>query len=763
MSVSLHNTISFYSRAWKIDSTDVIPLDIFLENIRHGEWQDIVNKVRTTQDKKERDELKKKIAPSVTISGKFTPERKDANLEAHSGYIGMDLDEGQLNGQSPEEVKEVLARDPYVAAAFVSIGGRGLCVLHRINPEKHREAFQGLCEYYFTQFKIICDPTSINPSRARFVSFDPHIYIADRVEKFTRYPKSKPPKKVDKVIYAKDDFTSVLNQIVEKRLNLCEDYHDWLRIGFSIASKFGEQGREYFHIVSQYSAKYDPETCNKQYDAIVKREGAGHGNNVNISTFYYYAKQAGLQIYTERTRKIAYSSTHGKKGGLNEEQVKNNLEQFEDITGEDVLEIIKQVYQSDIELNEDSLIEQLEIFIRQNYSLQRNEITRYIENNGEILKQKDFNTIFIKAKKIMERLSYEIVDRLINSDFVSTYNPFQRFFSEHGLNAFEQGIPDVLGNMGKDPTKGFDAKFGAPPRVRELFSTISTPDPDYLLHFGTKWMVGVISAIHGEHSPLMLVLSGDKQNTGKTEWFRRLLPKEWMLYYAESKLDAGKDDEILMCQKLLIMDDEMGGKSKKEVKRLKELTSKQTFSLREPYGRNNVDLNRLAVLAGTTNDNEILSDPTGNRRIIPIHVDSIDQELYNSIDKTALWLDVYELWKSGYRWKLNREDIMYLSKHSDEFEMSIGETELIQRYYEPGETEWVTATDIKVFIEKHTNQRLNLTRIGQDLKRLGFQQKHVKEKGTTRRIYGVNCLVQLSKVSVNQFTAPERDNDDLPF
>jgi hypothetical protein len=68
-----------------------------------------------------------------------------------------------------------------------------------------------------------------------------------------------------------------------------------------------------------------------------------------------------------------------------------------------------------------------------------------------------------------------------------------------------------------------------------------------------------------------------------------------------------------------------------------------------------------------------------------------------------------------------------------------------------------------VFIEKHTNQRLNLTRIGQDLKRLGFQQKHVKEKGTTRRIYGVNCLVQLSKVSVNQFTAPERDNDDLPF
>lgn len=763
MSVALHNSISFYSKAWKIDSTDVIPLDIFLENIRNGTWEDLVNKVRLIPDKKERDELKKKIAPSVTVSGKFAPERKDANLEAHSGFLSMDFDEEQLEGRDPEEVKNILSNDPYVAAAFRSIGGRGVCTLHRVNPEKHREAFQGLCEYVFSTYGLIADPTSVNPSRARFVSYDPHIYIADKVEKFTKYPKSKPPKKVEKVIYAKDDFASVLNQIIEKRINLCEDYHDWLRIGFSIASKFQEQGREYFHIVSQFSTKYNPDQCDKQYNAIIKRNGSHHGNDINISTFYYYAKQAGLQIYTERTRKIAYSSTYGKKGGLSEQQVASNLQQFEDITGEDVADIIKQVYQSDIELNEDSIIEQLEMFIRQNYNLSRNEITRYIESNGEILMQKDFNSIYIKAKKILERLSYEMVDRLINSDFVPTYNPFHRFFAEHGLNAFEQGIPDVLGNTGESPKKGFEGKFGAPPRVIQLFSTINTPDPEYLLHFGTKWLVGVISAIHGEHSPLMLVLSGEKQNTGKTEWFRRLLPKEWMLYYAESKLDAGKDDEILMCQKLLIMDDEMGGKSKKEVKRLKELTSKQTFSLREPYGRNNVDLNRLAVLAGTTNDNEILSDPTGNRRIIPIHVESINQEEYNSIDKTALWLDVYELWKSGYRWKLNREDIEYLGKHSDEFEMAIGETELIQHYYEPGDEEWLTASDIKVFIEKHTNQRLNLTRIGQDLKRLSFQQKHIKERGTTRRVYGVKCLVQLSTKPVNRFTAPERPDDDLPF
>ncbi len=102
----------------------------------------------------------------------------------------------------------------------------------------------------------------------------------------------------------------------------------------------------------------------------------------------------------------------------------------------------------------------------------------------------------------------------------------------------------------------------------------------------------------------MLVLCGPRQGTGKTEFFRRILPPELIRYYAESKLDAGKDDEILMTQKLLIMDDEMGGKNKKEDKRLKELISKQTFSLREPYGRHNVELNRISVLCGTTNDEE---------------------------------------------------------------------------------------------------------------------------------------------------------------
>lgn len=723
-------SISIYDIVSDTKSKKTIPFDLFLENIRDGKWQDIVLPLRAIKDKKQRDVAKKK-APSVTVSGKFL-ERVDGSIETHSGFIGIDID----NVEDIDHLKEIICCDKYIVSAFTSISGRGVCLIFKINADRHREAFQGISEYLYSNYKLICDPTSINVSRARFVSYDPDIYIASQYEKFTKYPKNKPPKKIDKSIYSKDDFGQILEQVVSRRLNLCENYHEWLRIGFAFVHQFNEQGREYFHIVSQYSSKYDSNTCDKQFNACLKHKG---NNHTTISTFYYYCKQAGISLYTERTRKIAYTTANGKKAGLNEKQIADNLKKFEDI--EDAEDVIKQVFDNDIHLNEDTLLDQLELWVRQNYNLQRNSITRYIENDGKPLKQSDFNSIFIKAKKIYEKLNYELMDRLINSDFITEYNPFLQFFEQ---------------NIEQSSTGHID----------KLFSAIKSNDDSFVGYFGKKWLVGIISAIHGEHSPLLLVLSGDQQGTGKTEFFRRLLPKELQMYYAESKLDAGKDDEILMTQKVLIMDDEMGGKSKKENKRLKDLTSKQVFSLREPYGRNNVDLIRLAVLCGTTNDNEVLSDPTGNRRIIPIHVDSIDYKLSNSVDRVAVFMEAYHLFKAGFQWQVvGNEDKDYLNKDKGSFEVTNLEAELIQKYFEvpdEGFGEMLTASEIKVIIEDLTHQKLLLDRVGKELKRLGFVQKHVKNGKTTKRIYFIS---RVSFVDGKPQVTPKniKEDEDLPF
>lgn len=691
----MESSISIYSSISNTKGTETIPFDLFLEGIKSGKWQDVVLPIRTIADKKERDAVKKK-APLVTISGKFK-ERNDNSIDKHSTYIGIDLDNINV-----EDTKAILSRDKYVVSIFTSISGRGLCVIFHIAPAKHREAFQGISQYLFETYSIVCDPTSVNVSRARFVSYDPHIVINNNFEKFTQYPKDKPPKKVEKVVFSGTDFDNIIKEVVSRRMNMCDNYHDWLRIGFALAHKFGEAGRQYFHLVSQYSSKYKPDSTDKQYNVILKRDG----NDVTIATFYYYCKNAGIPLYSEQTKTIVHTAAQGKKAGLSVEQVKKNLLKFEGIEDDG---LVQQVFENDIDIHEDGIIPELELWLRQNYELRRNMITRYIENRGRIMEGKDFNTIFIAAKKIIPELSFELLDRLINSDFVPTYNPFFEFIED---------------NKHTQPTGHID----------RLFSCIKSKDAEFVKYFGKKWLVGIMSAIHGEHSPLMMILTGEVQNTGKTEFFRRLLPTALKKFYAESKLDAGKDDEILMTQKLIIMDDEMGGKSKKENKRLKELTSKQTFSLREPYGRNNVDLVRLAVLCGTSNDNELLNDPTGNRRIIPIHVDSIDQDAYNSIDKTALFMEAYHLFIAGFEWKLNKQDIEYLGTDKLSFEIANLEKELIQKYFEPGDEE-MTASEVKIFLEDKTRQKLILDKIGKELKALGFVQRKV-DSGT-RRVYMV--------------------------
>lgn len=706
--------ISIYKKANDTVSNSQITLHEFLENVRNGKWQDYVLPIRAIKDDNARKEAKTKV-PCVTISGIFK-ERKDIAITKHSGFIAIDIDKCD-----PNEVKSLITPDEYCYAAFTSISGSGVCVIFEIDGSKHAEAFEGIQEYLYDNYSVIIDPASRNPSRARFVSFDPDLYIREtRAKKFTHYPKIKEPKKQEPIIYVQSDFEYIIKQIQDRQLNICENYHEWLRCGFALADKFGESGRNYFHIISCYSSKYDTDTCNIQYNHCLK--GTGSNKRTRINTLYYYCQQHQIDIYSDRTRNIINAATQGQKGNKSESEVAESLQQHEGIPQQESEPIIKQVFATKPPSapQDDSLLTQVEQWLKHNYSLRRNEITRYIENNGKQIKQKDLNTIFVACHKIFPKIKYETLDRVINSDFTPDYNPFLEF-----IEKYKERRPVGL--------------------IDELFECLHTPDNVSCRHFGKKWLVGMIASMHGQHSPLVLVLCGEKQGTGKTEFFRRLLPDELKYYYAESKLDSGKDDEILMCQKILIMDDEYGGKSKRESARLKELTSKQMFSLREPYGRNNVDLKRLAVLAGTTNDSSILSDPTGNRRVIPVIIDSINQVKLNKIDRISLIIEAYRLWKNNYMWQLTKEDVNMLSEYGQDFENFSPEYELLNRYFtlpneeNEGAIEFLTTTDIKIELEQKSLQRLSMKILGLELKRIGFKRIAKKINGVSKYVY---CIIK---------------------
>jgi len=687
--------ISHYKNIHDSQDTD-IEFDNFLEGVRSGRWQDIALEVRNAPNK-EIKELKKKTAPLVTVSGSFAA-RKDDAIRKHSNLIAIDID----NLDDAVATKNRIGADPYTLAAFISISGKGLCLIVKIDGTRHLDAFNAIAAYLYNEYQLIVDQSGKNVSRARFISYDPALIQNPNAATFKKYLPKKKEYKQQKVVVIKTDFDSMIAQMDQKGLNLCEDYSDWIRICYGLVSEFGEQGREHFHTLSATSSKYNSIDCDAQFDACLKNHNESKGKKSSIGSIYYLAKQNGIDIYTEHSKAIMRHATSQRAAGLSADSIVKSLE-VSGITPEESKEIVEQIVSKDIKYKSESISTDIAAFVN-TYDLRRNIITRKIELSYKAIDDSDINSIFLDSKAIFKESSKDLVTSIIFSNRVQSYNPLHEFFESE------------LYEYNNDQW----------PNIQLLLSSIitDTQDADFFI---LRWLLSVVASAYGNKSELVLVFCGEKQGTGKTHWFRYLLPKKIRYLYAESKMDAGKDDEILMCGRLIINDDEYGGKSKREEKRMKELTSKEFINVREPYGRVSVDLKRLAVFCGTSNEMQILSDPTGNRRIMPIHILGIDHDLYNQCDKEALWRELFCMFQRGAEYTILKEDIERLNAATEMYKLSTPEDDLISKKLTPGSStglgEWMTLTDIQQYLMADTKfNYLNTQRIGSILTALGFKK-----------------------------------------
>lgn len=680
------------------DKQDIdIEIDSFLEGVQSGRWQDIALEVRNAPNKEIKD-LKKKTAPLVTPSGSFS-ERKVDCLRKHSGFIAIDID----NLDDPAAVKQRIGANNYLYSAFISISGNGLCLIIKIDGTRHLDAFNGIAAYLYNEYQLIVDQSGKDVSRARFVSYDPFLLLNTKSATFKKYlPKKKEPKH-PKVMFIKTDFDAMIKQMDDKGLNLCEDYSDWVRICYALISEMQEQGRDHFHTLSSHSSKYNSLDCDSQFDACLKNHSISKGKKSTIGTIYYHAKQNGIDIYSEHTKAIARFTTSQKAAGLSADSIVKSLE-VSGYSPEDSKEIVEQIVSKDIKFKSDSVSTDIAAYVN-TFDLRKNSITRNIELSGRPIDDSDINSIFLDSKAVFKESSKDLVTSILFSNRISTYNPLHEFFEQ-------------------DLFQPINYKY---PNLDLLIRSVKSDTPNFDMYI-TRWLLSAVASAYGIHSPLVLIFCGEKQGTGKTHWFRYILPKELRYLFAESKMDAGKDDEILMCKKWFILDDEYGGKSKKEDKRLKELTSKEFINVREPYGRVSLDLRRLAVFCGTSNETQLLNDPTGNRRQIPLHILDIDHDLYNQCDKAALWRELYALFQTGAEYTILKEDIAKLNASTEMFKLSTPEEDLIHKKIQPGGLtsygEWMSLTDIQQYLMVETKfNYLNTQRIGSILTALGFQKE----------------------------------------
>src|SRR5574343_93976 len=705
--------------------TEIITIDDFISGVKYGKWKHFIEPIRQEPDKAKRDRLKRNI-PSVTIGGVFK-ERQQDKLIDHSGFICVDID--KFNDKSS------LLSDPYTYALFQSASGGGIAVIVRVNPDKHKEAYRWLEHYYYATFGISVDPAPKNVASLRYVSYDPDIFVNTRsLQSRTKSEKARKPQSLP-VILPTNAVEEMISQVVQSRIDLAPDYDSYLRLGFALASGFGEEGRTYFHQLCHISDKYHSAQADKQFDWCLSGVGK---SGISVGTFYWMLKDAGIKIPKVNEKAVQVAAL-AKKSGRTKDGVAATLVEVQNIDPKEAQNIAEQVFdRDDIDLSKvakdpDQLITSLVEWIRQNHPVRVNSITRMIEESGIEVNKERMNTIYLRARMCFnsKEITKDLVESIIFSDMIHEFNPVTEYIDR---------------NRKRNSSGNIDA----------LIRTIHTDTPNAELWI-KKWLVSLIAAYEGAPVRIVLALVGG-QNTGKTEWFRRLLPGALSKYYAESKLDSGKDDEILMTQKLIVMDDEMGGKSKYDEKRFKELTSKSIFSLRAPYGRYNEDFKRLAVLCGTSNDQSIINDPTGNTRILPVRVLGIDHEAYNAIDKDELMMELVRLHESGFDWQLTKDQIIDLGHVSGDYETIPFERELIQKFFKSGETgggysEWLTSSEIKDYIETHTAQKIgNLRRFGIELVNVLGQSQIKSRDGISSRCY---CVIK------NKDPKPSSD-EDLP-
>ena len=74
--------------------------------------------------------------------------------------------------------------------------------------------------------------------------------------------------------------------------DITADYGDWLKVGFALASEFGESGRRYFHDISSIYSGYNQEESDTKYSECLKSDNG----RTDISTLFYLAKNQGVTL-----------------------------------------------------------------------------------------------------------------------------------------------------------------------------------------------------------------------------------------------------------------------------------------------------------------------------------------------------------------------------------------------------------------------------------------------------------------------------------
>jgi len=157
--------------------------------------------------------------------------------------------------------------------------------------------------------------------------------------------------------------------------------------------------------------------------------------------------------------------------------------------------------------------------------------------------------------------------------------------------------------------------------------------------------------------------------------------------------------------------------------------SRSIDPLRVPYGRQIEKFKRQCVLVGTTNELEILNDPTGDRRfwVIPIATEIAIGNLQNERDR--IWAAADFLYKQGFQWWLSPHEEVERQNLNSAFHSQDPWTEAILDFVSHKEITTTREIFTHLGIEPAKQDKALAKRISEVMRRHGWRNERKKVNG----------------------------------
>ena len=339
----------------------------------------------------------------------------------------------------------------------------------------------------------------------------------------------------------------------------------------------------------------------------------------------------------------------------------------------------------------------------------------------ELMSRRKQNTMVIDLQKQGLRCWDKDVERLLKSDYVDNYHPFYDYM--RNLPAWD----------GKD-------------YITPLALRVS--DDAIWVHGFRRWLLALTAQWMGRNgrcaNTLTPILISTRQGMSKSTFCRLLMPPALKSYYLDKfDLNAKANVEVKLGQFGLINLDEFDRYSNAAMATLKNLLQLKELTVKKAYASYFMQLGRIASFIGTSNQMELLNDPTGSRRFLCVEVKRpID---CSPIVHDQLFAQLKAMVEQGERVWMDTEEELRLQEHNLFFKRMRPEEEVFHELYEIPEVqeegELLCAAEIHRALCKHNPPAMrgvNVIQLGRSLSTMGLKRVRTKT-GNKYVVKGKGC------------------------